>query len=136
MQILTYLLIGAAIGQIAIAFINLRLDRLLKWTDDLARLPLLLREVFTVHKWFITITLLIFGAVTLRFPNEFTSGDNGVARWLAAGIGTFWAIRTGIQWLYYDHSHWQGKPGRTAIHWTLTIAYGGCAAVYLIAAFR
>ena len=128
-------LIAAAIGQIAISIINLRLDRLLDWRSDLARLPLLLQEVFTVHKWFITLTLLIFGVITLRFATEFTAGTNPVATWLAAGIGIFWAIRTFIQWGYYDWSHWRGQPARIAVHWILTIAYGGAAAVYLVAAF-
>lgn len=132
---MTTLLIAAAIGQIIIAFINLRLDRLLNWQADIEKLPLLLREVFTVHKWFITIILLIFGVITIRFAAVFTAGDNPVADWLAAGIGIFWAIRTGIQWCYYDWSHWRGQPGRILVHWILTIAYGGCATVYLIAAF-
>ncbi|MBL9153561.1 MAG: hypothetical protein JNK37_13790 [Verrucomicrobiales bacterium] len=130
------LLTFAALGQIAIALINLRLDRLLGWQSQLAALPLLMREVFHVHKWFITITLLIFGIITLRFAAEIAGGDNPMARWLAAGIGGFWAIRTAIQWLYYDSSHWRGQPGRTAIHWILTLAYGGCAAVYWFVAFR
>ena len=130
------LLTLSALGQIAVAFLNLRLDRLLGWQSQLAALPLLMREVFHVHKWFVSITLLIFGTVTLRFASEIAAGENEVARWLAAGIGIFWAIRTLIQWLYYDWSHWRGQAGRTAIHWILTLAYGGSAVVYLVAAFR
>lgn len=132
---MTSLLIAAAVGQLLIALINLRLDRLLEWQKDLATLPLLLREVFTVHKWFITITLMIFGILTLRFAGDIASGGNEIAAWLAAGIGIFWAIRTAIQWGYYDWSHWRGQPARIAVHWILTVAYGGAAAVYLFAAF-
>ncbi|MCB1237860.1 MAG: hypothetical protein KDM91_22535 [Verrucomicrobiae bacterium] len=134
-DLLRPVLVAAACGQLAIAMINLRLDRLLGWRAELDTLSLLLREVFFIHKWFITITLVIFGVVTLRFAGEFAAGTNALGRWLAAGIGLFWAIRTGVQWLYYDWSHWRGKAGRTAIHWTLTICYGGCAAAYLAAAF-
>lgn len=129
------LLILAAVGQLAIAVVNLRLDQLLNWRPILARLPLLLQEVFTVHKWFISLTLAIFGILTLRFAGDLATGANELSRWLAAGIGAFWAVRTAIQWLYYDHSHWRGIPGRTVIHWILTLAYGGCAATYLAAAF-
>lgn len=133
---MTTLLTLSALGQIAVAFLNLRLDRLLGWQRQLAALPLLMREVFHVHKWFLSITLLIFGMVTLRFASEFAGGENALARWLAAGIGGFWAIRTAVQWLYYDRSHWRGRPGRTAVHWILTLAYGGSAGVYLVAAFH
>lgn len=132
---ITALLIAAAIGQLIVAVVNFRLVELLGWREEIAGMPLLLREIFTVHKWFVSVTLLIFGVITLRFADEFTRGDNPVATWLAAAIGLFWALRVAIQWLYYSHSHWRGRPGRTAIHWVLTAAYGGCAAVYLLAAF-
>jgi hypothetical protein len=133
---LALLLSLAAVGQLVIAAINLRLVHLLGWGPELAGVPLLLREVFHVHKWFISVTLVIFGVLTLRFAGELASGSSELGRWLAAGIGGFWALRTGVQWLYYDRGHWRGKPGRTVIHWVLTFAYGGWAAVYLWAAFR
>ena len=46
--------------QLAIAVLNLFLVRLLHWQKDLSRMPLLLREVFQVHAWFISVTLTIF----------------------------------------------------------------------------
>ena len=130
------ILIAAAIGQLAIAALNMRLDKLLDWDTELKGVSKLLREVFYVHKWFITITLLIFGVITIRFANDIGTGSYEMARWFAGGIGIFWAIRTVIQWLFYSSSHWKGNPGRTAVHWILTIAYGGCAFVYLVAAFH
>lgn len=136
MKYLDELLIAAAIGQLAIAAINLRLDSILKWKDELGGLSLLLREVFYVHKWFITITLVIFGAITLRFAGEIAEAEHEMARWVAAGVGGFWAIRTIMQWSYYSASHWRGHPPRAAVHWILTICYGGCAATYLVAAFQ
>ena len=94
------ILIAAAIGQLMIAVINLRLDRILKWEDELDGLSKLLREVFHVHKWFITITLIIFGAITIRFASDITAGAYEMARWFAAGVGIFWGIRTLIQWFF------------------------------------
>lgn len=130
------ILIAAAIGQLLIAGINMRLDRLLHWDRDLVTLPPLLQEVFTVHKWFISITLVIFGVLTIRFAADIARADYEMTRWLAAGIGLFWAIRTIIQWGFYGWDNWKGKPKETAIHWILTIAYGGAATAYLFAAFR
>ena len=54
------ILIAAAVGQIAIAGLNMRLDKMLDWDKELSGVSKLLQEVFVVHKWFITITLLIF----------------------------------------------------------------------------
>lgn len=130
------ILIAAAIGQLMIAVINLRLDKMLNWDKELKVVPKLLQEVFVVHKWFITITLVIFGVITIRFAGDIADAKYEMTRWFAAGVGFFWAIRTGIQWFYYGWDNWRGKAKETTIHWILTICYGGAALVYLVAAFR
>lgn len=124
-----------AAGQLGIAILNLFLVRLLDWRAELERMPLLVREVFTVHAWFISVTLAIFGAVTFRFAPEFAAASHEVFRWLAAGIGGFWALRTVLQIAYYSSSHWRGRMDRTIIHIILLALYGGFAAAYLNAAF-
>lgn len=132
---LSVLLQIAAVLQFSVAILNLFLVPLLKWKDDLQRAPLLLREVFQVHAWFISVTLAIFGVITWRFAAEFAAHTSGVGVWLAGGIGFFWAIRTVLQVTYYSSSHWRGLTGRTIIHISLLLLYGGMAGVYLWAAF-
>jgi hypothetical protein len=122
-----FLRIGAA-GQFAVAMINLCIPRLMKWDHTLAEMPLLLREVFRVHVWFITITLCIFATVTWRFAAEMMT--NPACRWLAGGIAIFWGIRTLLQLAFYSPSHWRGKVKETVIHLILLAAYGGLALVY------
>jgi len=123
----------AAAMQFGIAVLNLALIRIMGWEKDLAALPLLIREVFHVHVWFISITLTIFAIMTWRFLDELTT--NPACRWLAAGAGIFWAIRAVLQVTYYSSSHWRGRVGRTLIHMALLLTYGGFAVVYLAAAF-
>ncbi len=125
-----WLRIGAA-GQFAVALINLNIPRLLKWEQSLAALPLLMREVFRVHVWFITITLCIFATVTWRFAGEMTV--NPACRWLAGGIAIFWGIRTLIQLAFYSPNHWRGKARETLIHGLLLWTYGSLAVVYAAA---
>jgi hypothetical protein len=134
MSLETLLLLVAGL-QLAIAILNLFLVPLLKWQADLARAPLLLREVFQVHAWFISVTLTIFALLTLRFSHEMATGSNIVATWLAGAIGTFWAIRTILQIVYYSSTHWRGQAVRTAIHISLLFLYGGFAAAYISAAW-
>src|SRR2546422_4641204 len=126
--------IAAAI-QLAITLLNLFLIRLLKWKEDLERMPSLLREVFQVHVWFISITLFLFATMTWRFAPEISSRANPVCQWLAAGIGLFWAIRTVLQVAYYSSAHWRGQTWRTAAHVALLLLYGGCSGLYLWVAF-
>jgi hypothetical protein len=123
----------AAAAQLGIALLNLALPRIMRWRDELNRLPLLIREVFHVHAWFISLTLTIFAVMTWRFASEMTT--HAVCRWLAAGIGLFWTLRTVVQVGYYSGSHWRGQPGRTAIHVLLLLIYGGFAFVYVAAFF-
>ena len=126
----------AAAAQLSVAVLNLFLVRIMKWEEEVARMPQLVREVFHVHAWFITITLAIFGVVTIRFADELAAGTNDLGRWLAAGIGIFWLIRWLIQFFYYDSSHWRGKRAETIVHIVLIFLYGSFAGVYLLAAFQ
>jgi hypothetical protein len=135
-SLLKILLVTIAGMQLGISILNLFLVPLLKWKDDLARAPLLLREVFQVHAWFISITLAIFAVMTFRFADDFLAGTNLLSRWLAVAIGSFWLIRTILQVTYYSGSHWRGQLQRTAVHILLLFIYGGFAAVYLWSGFR
>ncbi|HYG77358.1 MAG TPA: hypothetical protein VEK08_20295 [Planctomycetota bacterium] len=130
---LPWFLQAAAIGQAAIAVINFFLVRILDWRKDVERMPLLVREVFHVHGWFISLTLALFAVITFRFAQQLASGDP-LGSWLAAGIGLFWAIRTVMQVTYYSSSHWRGRTDRTIIHVILLLTYAGFAAVYFCAA--
>jgi len=129
-------LILAAIGQFSIAMINLILVPIMRWQDDIARIPLLIRQVFRVHAWFITLTLVIFATLTFRFAPEMTTGAEPVYRWIAALIGSFWAVRVVLQLTYYSSSHWRGIPSRTAVHIILLIVYSAFVAVYFTAGFK
>jgi uncharacterized membrane protein YidH (DUF202 family) len=126
---------AAALAQFAVALLNLFLIRIMKWKPDLDRAPLLIREIFGVHVVFISITLSIFGALTLRFAQEIARAGSPLAIWLAVAIGLFWLVRSAMQWTHYSASHWQGHSLRTVIHWTLFLCYGAMATVYLAAAF-
>ncbi len=126
----------AALAQLGVVFLNLFLIRIMNWRPDLNAMPLLLREVFQIHLYFISITLAIFGALTWRFARELAAAAQPLCVWLAIGIGVFWAIRSVMQWSHYSTVHWRGDRVRTVIHWMLFVGYGTFAAVYFSAASR
>jgi hypothetical protein len=126
----------AALAQLGVAVLNLFLVRIMKWERDLVSAPLLIREVFQIHIYFISITLAIFGALTWRFAGELATATDPLGVWLAFGIGGFWAVRSVMQWSHYSAVHWHGDKVRTAIHWMLFLGYGAFAAVYFTAAGR
>ena len=90
----------AAAAQLVIAVLNLFLVRIMKWEEPVAQMPQLVRDVFHVHSCFITITLVIFGVVTMRFAGELAAGTNDLGRWLVCGIGLFWLIRWVMQFFF------------------------------------
>lgn len=127
------LLLLAAFGQFCLSLLGLNIVRLLGWQDDVARMPLLVRQVFHVHTLFISATVMIFAVLTWRFAAQMSTDPMG--RWLAAAIGIFWGLRAVLQVTYYSDSHWRGIPSRTVVHGVLLFAYSSWAVVYLLAAF-
>ena len=135
----TYLptcLLLAAGGQIFIALLGPMIPRLLNWKEAIAAMPLLVREVFHVHTFFIALTCAIFGVITWRFAADLAHPPHEMVRWFTAAIGIFWAIRCVMQWTTYSASHWRGLPLRTLAHWALFLGYGAFAIIYLTAALR
>lgn len=133
---LIFLLRTAAVGQCLIAILATQMTRLLHWEDDLARMSLLVREVFKIHAYFLIFTLLLFAVLTWRFAPDIAAGGQPLAAWLAGGIALFWSIRTVFQWTFYSREHWRGKRRETAVHWTLTLVYGSWAVLYGWCALR
>ncbi len=131
----TFLLLAAA-GQLFIAVLGLMIPRLLHWQEPIAQMPLLVREVFHVHTFFIALTCAIFGSITWRFAADIAQPTHELMRWFAAAIGLFWGIRCIMQWTFYSSSHWRGLRDKTLAHWALFLGYGAFAATYLLAAFR
>src|SRR2546423_9153742 len=131
---LEFLLRLAALVQLGVVGLNLFLVRLMGWRRDLNAMPLLIREVFQIHVYFISITLAIFGTITWRFAGDIANATHPICVWLAIGIGSFWAVRSIMQWTHYSRVHWRGDRVRTLIHWALFLGYGAFSAIYFKAA--
>ncbi|TLD72616.1 hypothetical protein FEM03_00635 [Phragmitibacter flavus] len=130
---LDLLLRFVALLQLALAVLNLFIARILNWKPEVDAMSPLVRDVFIIHGWFITITVAMFGILTWRFAPEMAHAPTELSRWLCAAIGIFWGIRCVLQWLHYSPAHWQGKPGRTFIHWLLFVGYFAWTTVYFFA---
>ncbi len=70
----------AAVTQIALAGLSLCLPRILDWKADIARMSLLVRQVFEIHAWFIALTLVIWGVLTWRFAPEMVLSPTALSR--------------------------------------------------------
>ena len=118
--------------QLGLSILNLFIGRILNWKPHVEAMDPLVRDVFVIHSWFITITVAIFGILTWRFAPMMAHQPTELSQWLCASISSFWAIRAVLQWTYYSPSHWCGKPGRTVIHWLLFLGYIAWATTYFL----
>ena len=125
-----------ALTQLLIAVLNLCLVRIMKWEEEVQKMDRLVREVFHMHGHFLSVSLTIFGVLTLRFAEELAAGSSILGCWLSGSIGVFWLIRWLMQFFYYSPSHWKGKGKETLMHVSLVLVYGFIAGVYLLAAFN
>jgi hypothetical protein len=123
-----------AAAQVGLAVLSFFLPRILDWKADIERMSLLVREVFVIHSWFISLTLMIWGVLTWRFAHEMAHAPSELSRWLCGAIGAFWGLRCLLQWLHYSPAHWRGIPSRTVIHWACFLGYGLWAGVYAMGA--
>lgn len=133
-ETLTLALQTAAILQMGVAIINLGLARILHWEKEVENMSLLLRQVFQIHGWYISLTLAIFAVMTFRFAGEMAGGAHPALQWLSALIALFWGSRVILQFTHYSPSHWRGRPGRTIIHGLLILIYTSFTVTYLFAA--
>lgn len=130
---LAELIKAVAVVQMIVAILNLNLIRFLRWREDLARAPLLLRQVIQVHLWFISLTLAIFAVLSWRFATGMANASDETATWLSGGIGMFWGIRAILQMIYYSGEHWRGRVGPTVVHVVLLLLYVSMSCVYFVA---
>jgi hypothetical protein len=101
-------LILAGFGQLALAAGSLALPRILRWSDDTAKLRPLTRQVFWTYAAYIWVTNICFGAVSAFAPDWLLDGSP-LARVVTAYITVYWGARVLVQLSYYDRS--EAPPG-------------------------
>ena len=100
---LTTLIFIAGVGQLCLITASLMIPRVLRWSEDVAKLRPLTRQVFWTYSIYIWSTNLFFGIVSVTIPGELVSGTP-IALALSAFITLYWAGRLVIQFAYFDRS--------------------------------
>ncbi len=118
---LTLILAGIAHFGILIASANAPIA--LKWRENLAPLPKLLRQMFWVYGWFIVLMIVSFGVMTLVHADTLANAGNPLARWFCGLIAVFWLVRLLVQFFVFD-----ARPYLT--NWFYTVGYHGLTAVF------
>ena len=125
------ILVLAGALQVGIAVANLPLTWLLRFGREHRRLTPIVRQIHEVHHFYIVALLVVFGAISLAFPDEL-SGGSGLGRFLSAVLALFWGARLLVQRFYYDRAflrnHRAGDVAFSLIFAFLTGVYAASAA--------
>lgn len=97
------LVLLAGVGQLALALGSLALPRILRWSEETAKLRPLTRQVFWTYAAYIWATNVCFGVVSALAPDRLLDGTP-LARVVTGYIAAYWGARVLVQFLYFDRS--------------------------------
>jgi hypothetical protein len=126
------LLALAGLAQIIIGIGHVGLPKQLAWNVDLAQSSDMTRPVSYVHAFFIGLTCVMFGAITLAFRHKLASGEYFVQA-IDAGLALFWACRFVLQLAVFTKVLWTTSLNKLA-HVGGLIVWATMASVYTAAA--
>ncbi len=104
----------------------------LKWSDELAKLPKLMRQLFWVYGAYIVLAIVAFGVLSVCHAEELTSGS-GLARGLCGYIAIFWAVRLLLQLVFDVRPHLNAWWLKVGYH-LLTVVFSSFSLLYAFAA--
>jgi hypothetical protein len=101
-SLLPDLVYWAGIGQLILIVASLAIPRVLRWSEDTAKLRPLTRQVFWTYAIYIWATNLSFGLVSLK--PEWLLDHSPLASCVTGFITIYWIGRVLIQFFYFDRS--------------------------------
>ena len=103
------LMVLAGLGQLGLALGSLAIPRVLRWSEDTAKLRPLTRQVFWTYAAYIWATNVSFGLLSTFAPDALLD-RSPLARIVCGYITAYWASRVLVQFFYFDRS--QTPAGR------------------------
>ncbi len=106
----------------------------LRWDEELARLPRLLRQMCNVYQAYTGVTIAALGLVSLCCAPDLVSGTP-LARAVCGYIALFWGARLALQRIYAFAPHLTTPRLRLGYH-GLTVLFIAFTALYAWLALR
>ena len=110
-------------------------NRYFGWERELAKVSLLTRRIFFVHTFFIGLSVVLAGAVSLFYADDLVR-PGALSRAILGGLLAFWACRLAAQFVAYDSAIWRGNRFRTIMHVAFSIFWCYVSATYGLALMR
>ncbi|MCU1311353.1 MAG: hypothetical protein JWO20_2478 [Candidatus Angelobacter sp.] len=124
-------IVGALLVMLGLA--HATFNKRFEWDRELARLSLLNRQMFLVHAFFIALTLVMMGSVSLFYTAALLQ-PTPLSRIVLTGVAIFWVCRLFIQFLVYDSALWRGNRFHTLMHVVFSCFWIYVVCTYALAA--
>ena len=119
----------AGLAQIGLVLGSLAIPKILNWRSELAKVNLLIKQMFWVYAAYIVVTNVCFGLISVFAYRDLTNGST-LAMLINGFIAVYWLSRVLIQFLYFDRASfptgkWDrlGEAALVAVFVFLSIVY-------------
>ena len=93
----------AGLAQIGLVLGSLAIPKILNWRSELAKVNLLIKQMFWVYAAYIVVTNVCFGLISVFAYRDLTNGST-LAMLINGFIAVYWLSRVLIQFLYFDRA--------------------------------
>ena len=114
---------------VVLALVHVIFPRYFNWSNELKNLSLINRQVMYVHTFFIGLTVLLMGILSLTSASELV--ETNLGKKICLGFGIFWFCRLLIQFFGYSAQLWKGKIFETIVHIIFSILWTYFTVVFL-----
>ena len=97
------LIFVAGLAQIALALGSFPIPKILNWKPELAKVNVLIKQMFYTYAAYILVINLCFGLLSVFYGDELVDGS-ALARLVNGFIAFYWLSRIGVQFLYFDRN--------------------------------
>jgi hypothetical protein len=132
-MLLAKLILLAGACHVGILLASALTPKVLDWRRELRTLSDLSRHLVWTHGWFIAMTILALGVISLTNAADLASGAS-LARWFCAFVAVFWGTRLAIQLFVFDARPFLTTRFLTVGYHGLTVVFTYLTAVYACAA--
>jgi hypothetical protein len=120
------------IVMIGLVALNLYVPYRFHWREEMSRLSLLNRQIFTAHNVFLVLTLALFGLLLLILGDTLLERTR-LSRAVLMGLTVFWGLRMLMQWWFYSPTIWRGHRVNTRMHYLFSALWVYVTAVFAAA---
>ncbi|HUK81258.1 MAG TPA: hypothetical protein VLZ12_01365 [Verrucomicrobiae bacterium] len=120
----------AGAGQFCVLLASVQVPYRMGWKEDLAKLRPVNRKLMWTYGFFIVMTIIAFGTLTLVLHDEMLRGGR-TAIGLATFLGVFWLARVVLDFTVHTHADWPRGIRFVIAHVLLTTLFVVLATTYL-----